>query len=297
MKTKGILIMALGHPNYGRMALQLAVSLKNVSPDIDITLAYTHSAIGHIEMKFDLDRWFHKLLPVPKDMFTRNGQTEYIKAKTHMYDLSPYDTTILLDADIIMFPRHGIEGLFNDLSKKSFTIQNRGFTDLSKKSFTENEQSYWVDMHDLKASYGFKTGKYWHVHSEMVYFKKNQKNLKLFMDVVDNYNDLKCDVKTVFAGAIPDELPLSIALRQNNIDPHQEKYTPIYWPVLDKTNLGPLENYYDHYLGYSTGGSFHNQQMKKNYNRLAKVHSRKAGVSQVYHLQDKRRYMPERTNI
>lgn len=213
-----------------------------------------------------------------------------------MYDLSPFDETIFLDADIIMFPKRPLDELFEEFRDIEFTIQNRGYIDLSEKDIKET--SYWCDILEMKRLYGFRTGKYYHIHSEFVFFRKGAKIEKLFNSAKEIYNNLKCSVKTVFAGAIPDELPIAIAMRQNSVYPHKDNYRPIFWPVADKkSDYIDLHNLYDNFFGYSTGGSFHSKTMKANYNRLAKFHSNRAGINQVYFLTDKRKFLPERTNI
>jgi alpha-N-acetylglucosamine transferase len=149
-KSKGFLLMALGHSNYGKMALQLAVSLKNTCPGVPIALIYTASAISDIGQRVQLSLYFDEMILAPEYIYTRAGKTEYIKAKTYLYDMSPWDTTIFLDADMIAFPSRSMAELFQELDAHDFTIQNRGFIDLAAEKLSA--ESYWVDLYELKAA-------------------------------------------------------------------------------------------------------------------------------------------------
>ncbi len=296
MNEKGILIMAMGHPNYGKMAMQLAVSLKNTCPEIPVALAYTDPAITHI-LRFNLSEYFAHLIPIPAEYYTRKGETEFIRAKLHMYDLSPFETTLLLDADIIAFPYNSFGKVFEELKDVDLAIQNRGYIDLISEYISPDE-IYWADINAVKQMYRFQTGKYFKIHSEFVYFKKGVKNLKTFMDSQFIYDNLEVEVKTVFAGAIPDELPLSIAMIQNENYPHLPNYLPVYWEAIEKNRSGELHQLYQTHYGYSTGGSKSTHQMKERYNRLARWHCQQAGINnQVYYHIDKRAWAPERMNI
>ena len=46
-ETKGVLILALGHPYYGRMAAQLAMSIKSNTPKINISVVKTPNSLNH----------------------------------------------------------------------------------------------------------------------------------------------------------------------------------------------------------------------------------------------------------
>ncbi len=141
---KGILIIALGHAQYGRMALNLALSLRFTSK-LPIALAHDNGAITHISGHLDK---FDKLIEVPEKYYMRKGNKEYIKAKTHIYNLSPFDETIYLDADTLWLPKKSIDLLFTELDSENLVIQSRGSvlldqTDLKRKSF-------WCDLKEYK---------------------------------------------------------------------------------------------------------------------------------------------------
>ena len=80
---KGILLIAAGHPYYGKMAVNLALGLKNTQPDVNITLAYESTAISHLNAN---ERALFNLIEIPKEYYHRSGiLKEYIKINAFTY--------------------------------------------------------------------------------------------------------------------------------------------------------------------------------------------------------------------
>lgn len=287
---RGILILALGHPYYGRLAHNLAMSLK-YSSKLPITLAYADGALSHYSD--DMRKHFDNIIEVDPIHFTKFGQTEYIKAKTAIYELSPYSETIFLDADMLWLPKRPIDHVFDELKDIDFTIQNRSFIDLSKEY--EGEASIWCDLKELCEAYNLTEGKYFHLNSELIYFKKNKQVKKIFKDAVKFYDTLKINCKD-FANGIPDELVFSLSMIVNNKYPHKDRWVPIYWEDAEKANMSGHEMY-DKYFGYSAGGRASSNYIKTFYNNLAQFYGNHFGVQHTFTLKDKFSFLPERTHV
>ncbi len=296
--SKGVLLIALGHSNYGRMALNLAASLKTTDPNVQIALAFAGQSLNDIG-HYPIGDYFDHFIPVGPECYTRKEKTEWIKAKTFMYDLSPFDETIFLDVDMLWHPQMPISNLFTQLGankKLNLTFQNRGFLDLSKKDLPK-DYSMWADVNEVKRAYGIKKGKYYQLHSEFVYFRKCDEVKKYFDDAKDIYDNLMVE-SFVFGGGIPDELPFGISMMLNNMYPHETPFTPVYWEVTEKRAMQRTPaKLYSEFYAYSCGGSFHSKTMKQFYNNLAKFYFNKAGLQYPYYLTNKRDYLPERTNL
>lgn len=291
---EGILIIALGHPNYGKMALQLAVSLKNTCPKIPIALAYNESAISHIH-RFNPHNYIDHFIPVPMEYYTRNGNTEYVRAKLFMYEITPFEKTLFLDCDIIAFPPRSFADLFHELKDIPLAMQNRGRIDMSE---AEPKGSVpWVKPADVKQMYRISKGWYYKIHSELVWFTKCDANEKLFADAIYLYDNLEVEVLKPFAGGIPDELPLSISMILNNHYPHTSPFTPLFWGALEKEKRNELHELYDDYYAFSIGGNISSTQTIERYTKLAKWHCNKAGIRQIYFYQHKKNWLAERINI
>lgn len=289
MPTKGILILAFGHPYYGRYAHNLAVSLKHADPDMPIALVYGGDALNHLSV-FDISKVFDQQIPVPKEYVTREGVTEWLKAKTFLFNLSPFDETLYLDADTLWLPGHKPSELFSQFKDIDFTIANHGPT----KSENIKDDYVWAKYSDIIQGFGL-TGDelYYRCSSEFVYFKKNERTEKLFRAWQSNYDNINIDHKP-FAGAIPDELPLSVAMMQTGVYPHQDMYRPIYWQNAERKIYNDI---YQRFYALSAGGKVNGDWTHKHYNRLVSHYFNRAGLRHIWELQNKRRFLPERINF
>jgi hypothetical protein len=281
---KGILILALGHPEYGKMAYMLTLSLR-FSSSIPITLAYTPSAITHISNKL---QFFDKTIEIPEEYYTKRNVKEFIKAKTHIYDLSPYDETLYLDADTLWLPRRPVDQVFEELKDEELAIQCKGSTKIGE----HGSKNYWCDLNEYKKVYGVDT--FYNFASEFIYFKKTKAVKKFFKDSSKIYDNLKIK-HTLFSGGIPDELIFNISMAQNNLKPFREVYVPIYWEQSERKNL-KRSDMYEMFYAYSAGGKLSSSVEKKVYKDLAQFYGNHFGL-QHYELKDKMRYLPERANL
>lgn len=284
VNTKGVIILALGHAYWGRWAYNLALSIKYTSPNIDITLLYAGDGKAQIDTSI-----FHKVIEVPKKYYF-TGRNEYMKVKTALYELTPYDETIYLDADTIWLKRP-IEELFN--KKYDFTMANRSFKDL--KSEINDDFGVWASPKYIKEKFNFKSGKFYNLSSEFIYFKKTEKVKQLFSDAFKIY-DKPLEHK-IFNGGMPDELPFTISMIKNDIYPHEDNYKPFYWEAAQtppqRLEGGDLAPYY----AYSMGGHLSHPIMKKTYNNYVKFYSKQFNIMHPYLWLEKRNWMPERINL
>lgn len=294
-ETKGICIAAWGHPYYGNYAAQLAASIKFTCPGLPITLLYTPEAVTHLT---DIHRaFFDEMKVIPQECFYSNGVLQPFVAKLYAYTLSPYDYTIQLDADTIMFPQgRNLESVFEQLKEVDFTIQNRSSYDINSTL----KPDMWADLQEIKTEYKVDTGKFHYISSEFIYYKKTKGNKKLFQTAVKTFDTLKIQYKR-FAGGIPDELPLSISMLVNGINPHQEGYRPIYWESAEKKNFTTDKLYGSNssgeYIGYSIGGALPaSGRMVEVYNNLARFYGANFGFT-PFPFKEKRSFMPQRSHI
>lgn len=290
-KTKGVLLIALGHTMYGRMAYTLAASLKATTPEIPIHLVFSGTSLSHLN-QVQLEA-FDSISEAPYDCYHRNDNLEYIKAKTWMYELSPFDITIFLDVDMIWLQRKPIASLFNSLEKFDYTVQNRDYIDLADP-IIDPKYSQWANVVEIRDAYGFTSGRYYSLHSEFIYFKKCESNKKFFDEWRHQYDHLKVE-HTVFGNGIPDELPLSIATVIHEKYPHEEAYLPIYWARAEQeiTRTEMTERFY----GYSIGGNNLTEGQKKTYNDLAAFYANRSGIRTVFKADSKTKHLTERTNF
>lgn len=299
MGKQGIILLALGQPHYGNYAANLAMSIKYNLPDMPIALLHDDTAIRHIsgDKRIGL---FDQLIEVPKEIYQVNGENRYIRTKNFLYSLTPFEETLFLDADIVLFPNvaDSISKLINELSEFDFSVSSRGFYELDKLS--DNTYSQWVKIEDVKKAYGLKKGRYYGLHSEFFWFKKTAKNDKFFSLVesiaadFDSYKVITHDHsvhhsaislinevevrRAVFASGTPDELPYAIAMAKMKQYPHRDNFTPIYWELADSNRLiHKVKELYSQYIGLSWGGNRTPAETTKLYNLLVKFYTGKGG--------------------
>ena len=207
---RGVIIACLDQPYYGNYAFQLALSIKKNAPTMAISLLCNDKGKGHLTQ--DKLAFFDKVIKVNDTAVTSKGQPATLKFKTYLYDVSPYDETIYLDADTLFLPKKSINELFDSIPKDcNFTMQNRGHIDLETATPEQLNSRFtiWANSQHVKDAYKFKAGKYYNLSSELIYFKKDKKVKELFDLVKKEYDNVKVSYEN-FNGGVPDELPFAI---------------------------------------------------------------------------------------
>ena len=246
--TKGILLIALGRPQYGNLAANLAASIRYTS-DIPIHVVYTEGSLSHLS-KEHLSL-FTSTAICPPEIY-KGDKKEYIRAKTHMYDLSPFDETIFLDVDMVILPG---KNMADELAKLSeicdFTMETRGYADLSEQQ--PDNKSFWCNVNELKEAYNVVEGRFYNLHSEFVFFKKCDENEIFFEEVKKQYDHPLVEVRK-FDNGLPDEFAFSTAMMLLQYYPHLDNFIKIYWDRMDghiDWNTKVIPNY----IGFSLGGN------------------------------------------
>lgn len=276
--TKGILLIAIGSSEYLAMAKNLAMSIKNVEPTMQIALAHNFENVE--------STLFDVLINVPFESYNTNGQVEFIKVKTWMYDLSPFQETLFLDVDMVWLFKKQPTELLNECKGLSWTMSNTGLA----------ETSIWADIKEIKKIYP--DSQMWNYHSECVYFNKCEKSKKYFDRVKSIYENPPLK-GTNFGGArIADELAFQLASIELNELPHKENWTPIFWYARDKKTAG-LQPYKlkEIYFAYSVGGNRLPQNVKNNFALISNYHAQVSKLGKPYKIKDKRTFIKERMKL
>lgn len=274
-KTKGILLIALGHPNYYQMAAVLAASIR-VNDDLPVCL------VTDIKIP-DQHEFLYTYVKAPTAKSMEGG---IIKSKLFMYDFSPFDETIFLDVDQVMIANRKLAPIFEELKDVDFTMSNTGIAG----------DSIWCDMKEVKALYGDKP--FWNFHSEFVYFKKNAEVKKYFNAAKKVFEDNKIKSAVKFSGGnMADELALQCASIITGIYPHKEKWLPNFWHERDARLATKFPYQLTDFVTYSIGGKYTPQRIKDNYNTLANYYFASLQLNTPYQVVDKRNFLPERKMI
>lgn len=284
--SRGVLLLCLGNPYYGRYASQLCRSIKSVDPDIKVAVAYSENVFSHETQ----DPFDEKIL-VPKEYYYNGGFPDYIKAKVYLYNLSPFNETIFLDADTIWLPNKKITTLFEDFKDVSFTISNRGREKLSE---AKDGFIHWASPIHIREQYG-EVGWLYNLASEFIYFRKSEEVENLFKEAQEIYDNPKIKFKK-FATGLPDELAFLLAMIKTETYPHQAPFLPIYWEQFEKKSPKP-QDLYQNYYAYSLGGNVNTPQQEQIYNNLANHYNAKFGVNGYFPAKNKLSWLPERKTL
>jgi len=139
--TTGILLIGIGHKNYGCMAANLAMSLRANGCHLPITLVTQADTITRLDE--DYKALFTEIKEIPPHCYTlKDNETCYIKAKAHMDELTPYDYTLFIDADVIMINNHKINEVIAALNGIDFAVKNSGFKNYDSYEITPDARQW-----------------------------------------------------------------------------------------------------------------------------------------------------------
>ena len=279
---RGVLIIAVGHANYLAMATNLAASIRVNDPGLQIALATDYPPPAWLQEKKLIDI----NVQVPKSFTSFKNQPAFIKAKVHMYELSPFKETIFLDADQILIDGRQLSPVFDELKDVELTFSNTG----------KAGGSMWADIEETKSIYGDKP--FWNFHSEFVFFREGKAAADYFKAAQKVFSDNKIKSATVFGSApMADELAFQCAAMITGLYPHKENWLPNFWYARDSN----MSRKYVYQLGdrltYSIGGHTLPEAVKRNYNILAKSYFAILGLVTPYLATDKKSFLPERQKI
>lgn len=288
---RGIIIIASGHPFYGKMASTLAASIKYTS-DIPVCLFYHGRALAYL--KEAERKLFSDIIEIKdKDIMVGDKVCPF-KTKTRVYDLTPFTETIYIDADTLWMPRKSADQLFDELSDVPFTMISEGSINLTDKTDTTSKMyTMWADPKQIGEKYGVTDGMICQLRSEFMYFHKSKENRKYFTLVKKIYDNPKL-AYIELAGQQPDELAFIIAGAVLQHHPHREKYTPVYWRYMNR-NID-RKTMMDTFYLMSMGGNTSSPDQKKTYNDLANNYLKKSGLL-PFRWVDKKIYLRERTKM
>ena len=248
---RGVLTMALKHPLYGRYAYNLALSIKSADMRTQVAVIADEEGLKHLHpgqrMIFDY------IIPPAFEKPLVN--------KFYLINLSPFEETLFVDADMIFSPLANFEEFWNSMKDVQWTMANRGSDDLIKGI------SEWTTKEDIEEAYGG-VDQWYDLSSEWIYFKKNDLTYTIFANAEMYYEENKLKVRE-FAGDRPDEPYFNLSLISVNHKPHQAPYQPTYWQPAMKGFPGIMA-IKKGWMAFSVGGKLIPQQQQQVYDELLK---------------------------
>ena len=243
---RGIILLALGHPYYARMAYNLLASIRLHEPYLAVAIAVNGEGFGLLE-EYQQEQ-FTKVIQL-------DNYTDPYRAKLDLDIISPFEQTLYLDVDMVWNNFKSPLELFDELSEIEFTIINR-----TRVSTEEKILSAWIDLPSVKEQYGF--DEVYDISSELIYFEKGT---KVFEVARKHYDSIKVDVKK-FGEGYPDEAYIMLALEELGIKLHETPFEPTYWQPRWNPKIHN-EQHIGKFYALSVGGAYTLPFIQKLYNR------------------------------
>lgn len=174
--THGVLIIGVGE-KYLRMACSLAESIKAGSPDLPVALIH---AAGEANLARKLERrrdLFDCLVQQDPRAYTIDGRFSANALKLTMDQLTPFDETLAIDADSVLFPSANLWREFDRLENAEFAPVCSGVFDTSMDPdilCTPSTTLRTVREHTPLA------GPVYRIHSYFMFFRRTESMARYF---------------------------------------------------------------------------------------------------------------------
>lgn len=309
--SRGIVIVAVGEKGsksdyslYGRLAFNLAMSIKTNTPTAKITLLYTNAAIESLR---DVHlAWFDSFIEIPQEYYKQNEINHYHKVKFWAYALSPYDKTMYIDADALWLPymngsafvnARDINKLFDRLAGIPFTGCMGRYYDVLKKTTIGNKYMWWLrkgaTLDDLCKHHNITSGFIPAIQSSFMYFEKGEVAAKIFADAKRLYeeDDTLCGH---WANGKPDEYFFNVAYAYSGLVPDINIF-PVYIEFVEGKIIN-IKKIVEAWDIYSNCGANSSASIKQTYNYIVEYYCKKNNVLERFFHQDKGKLITERKN-
>ena len=262
--TRGIVIIATDNPYYGALASNLCCAIKSTSKE-SVCLIHDEKAIDGLDAlalhQFDIK------VPVSGGAFS---------LKLELFDLSPFDKTLYLDADMTLSPFAKLSKFMDDLDGVNFTMANRGVNH-------GGTVSDWVDVANAMTLYEVKT---WiDCSSEVIYFEKQYPAKEVF-DYAKLFYKSNEVVHRTIGGHQPDEPAFSYAMAYNDVKPHKMPWLPSFWEPQERRYKSE-QTIQEEYTFISMGGNSVSERIRKMYKRWSQYYCSQLGVKWHPHVNKK----------
>lgn len=275
MLNKGIILIATGHPYYGRMAYNLALSIK-ACEGVPVAVVHDEGALKHLNDK--QREVFDHLIPLPGNY--RNG----IQAKLHLDELTPFDHTLYLDVDMVWIGKRSPSQLFKSMEGVPFAAIYEGDSDKPN-----NKYYFWADSEEIKKAYG--VDKVPQLRSEVIYFE----SAEVFQKARSLKPQTMLNSIRMFGNVIPDELYFNIATAVLGIE--LKAWMPAYWPRMHNEKMPTPSMLAQGYYLLSAGSNYVSPVIKNTYDRYMIHAANKTGVTHLFPIRSKKEWLPERQKM
>lgn len=286
-ETKGVLLIAHGHPMYAHYAYNLAVSLKNAERSIDITLITSGNCTSQLsEEKLSI---FDNIKQAKAEWIEHKTGANYLLNKLYLDKATPYDKTIFMDVDLAWNIRRNPLELFALLD--GCTFQPVIYDYINCKEY-QSSSNHWMDYSQLFELYGIESTP--DLSSEIIYYTKDT---DVFAKARKVYDENKINVRS-FSGAKPDEPYLSAGYSQSKEQVKLLTWIPTYWQNRYFTKFRKDADILSEFYAISAGGNVNAKNTERLYNTLIGASFNGMGINETpYKLQHKRNVLKKERQL
>lgn len=213
MQDTGVVTIALGAQKYTEYAFNLAASVKMSNPKIPVGLITSEQNLLHplwpvMKKVFDIVKIIDSNITHYKGIFMPG------RVKIQLNELTPFENTLFIDADSIIFPT---AKLTHELEKlKEHTMAYYCWHQYSRDRIERHGQTaYWGSLVEYIDSHGMRGDKFQEVSSYFFWWKKSDRNNTFFktaLEIHDGILEGKYLAGTGWRNNwVPDEYPFTIA--------------------------------------------------------------------------------------
>lgn len=287
--SKGITLVAIGDPAYGKFAFNMAMSLKAYN-NIPIQLIYEEKTISHLS-QWHID-FFDVMMEVKKEDCYDGARLNPGRLKLKLYDYLFFDETIYLDVDGLCIKN--IEPIFEMCKDGYYFTQVVGEHKIESIQDEFNEIQ-WATISQMIDYYHLKIGDVVPaINSSFQYIKKDPRAANLYQHAIRNFESpIPNEERSYKWGRQdyqPDELYMDVALAQIGLVPKMEVPLVIYFDQRPMKIKEAEANFY--LIGLYGGRLFTHQTLQTYYDKVVErisvdLHQRHQDFK-IFHLMKKK---------
>lgn len=285
--NQGIITIAVKNPYYGRMAYNLAASVRASDPAFQFALIADTNGIAHLSSR---------QLEIFSSIIDVDTVDHGVSLKLALFDLSPFDETIFIDSDAIWVPKKSPADMIKTIPDDCFftAITEGKYNFETKEKDASPKYTFWAEPDDIAAAYNIEKGILYQFRSEIMFFRKTDRAREFFEKAKEIY--LSPPEKFFeFVKGVPDELAFNVAACLLDIHPHLFRWRPSFWTGLHGARIPQTGILSDNgYFAVSCGGSGAQVPLKNFYNRLMRFVMSKIKRQHMFELMPKRDFIKER---
>lgn len=222
---QGIIILSLKKPAYSLAAFNLALSIKNYNPNVNITLVSDGEHRKHYRPEhYAVFDWIKEIKQ--SDYIDADGLFQPALAKINIHKYSTYKGTLYLDADSLAL--QDIEPLLVSLKGNKF------------KSNVLPNYTQWTDEETFNKFFGVPFGQT--INSSWFYFEGSDVFKQANKYWAKGFNVE--DIKPRWGGTLPDEMFFNASLTKLDIDASVDKEPMFFGNVVDQRTREQLQSDY-----------------------------------------------------